>query len=174
MSATRSLSVNGDTDAGERPAGLPGPGLSLDDVRLLSQTMHDYDLVELEIVRPSGEQLRLRRAAAAAAAIPAPPPQPVPAAPPPEAPGHAPAEGEGLRYVTSPFVGTFYRAPGPEAASFVEPGQRVRKGQTLCIVEAMKLMNELEAEYECVIVECLAQNGRPVEYGERLFSVRPV
>jgi acetyl-CoA carboxylase biotin carboxyl carrier protein len=175
MNATRSPSVNGGTDAGERAAALPGPGLSLDDVRLLSQTMHEFDLVELEIIRPSGEQLRLRRAAAAAASAPVHIPLAAPVAPPTEAQGRAaPAEGEGLRYVTSPFVGTFYRAPGPEAASFVEPGQRVRKGQTLCIVEAMKLMNELEAEYECVIVECLAQNGRPVEYGERLFSVRPV
>jgi len=74
--------------------------------------------------------------------------------------------------VTCPFVGTFYRAPSPDAPSFVEVGSVVRPGQTLCIVEAMKLMNEIEAEVSGTIVECYAQNGKPVEFGAKLFRIK--
>jgi acetyl-CoA carboxylase biotin carboxyl carrier protein len=73
--------------------------------------------------------------------------------------------------VTSPFVGTFYRAPNPESPSFVEVGATVKKGQTLCIVEAMKLMNEIEADVAGKVVEVYAENGKPVEYGQRLFRI---
>ncbi len=82
----------------------------------------------------------------------------------------APAEATGT-FVSSPFVGTFYRAPSPEAPSFVEVGQSVRKGQVVCIVEAMKLMNEIEAESEGKIEEILVQNGEHVEYGQHLFRL---
>jgi len=75
--------------------------------------------------------------------------------------------------ITSPFVGTFYRAPSPEAPNFVEIGQRVKRGQVLCIVEAMKLMNEIEAEVDGVIVSCLVENAQPVEYGQPLFKLAP-
>jgi acetyl-CoA carboxylase biotin carboxyl carrier protein len=75
-------------------------------------------------------------------------------------------------YVTSPFVGTFYRSPSPDAPSFVEPGSVVREGQALCIVEAMKLMNEIEADCAGTIVEILAENGKSVEFGQKLFKVR--
>jgi acetyl-CoA carboxylase biotin carboxyl carrier protein len=75
-------------------------------------------------------------------------------------------------YVTSPFVGTFYRSPSPDAPSFVEPGSAVREGQALCIVEAMKLMNEIEADCAGTIVEILAENGKSVEFGQKLFKVR--
>jgi acetyl-CoA carboxylase biotin carboxyl carrier protein len=74
-------------------------------------------------------------------------------------------------YVTSPFVGTFYRSPSPEAPSFVEVGSPIREGQALCIVEAMKLMNEIEADCSGKIVEILAENGKPVEFGQKLFKV---
>jgi acetyl-CoA carboxylase biotin carboxyl carrier protein len=74
--------------------------------------------------------------------------------------------------VTCPFVGTFYRAPSPDAPSFVEIGSVVRPGQTLCIVEAMKLMNEIEAEVSGTIVEVYAQNGKPVEFGAKLFRIK--
>jgi acetyl-CoA carboxylase biotin carboxyl carrier protein len=74
--------------------------------------------------------------------------------------------------VTSPFVGTFYRASSPESANFVEVGSAVKKGQTLCIVEAMKLMNEIECEYAGTVVEVLVENGKSVEYGQKLFMVR--
>lgn len=73
--------------------------------------------------------------------------------------------------ITSPIVGTFYRAPAPEAAPYVEVGQVVEKGQVICIVEAMKLMNEIEAEYRCKIVSIAKENAQPVEYGDTLFVV---
>jgi acetyl-CoA carboxylase biotin carboxyl carrier protein len=75
--------------------------------------------------------------------------------------------------ITSPFVGTFYRAASPESANFAEVGSSVRKGQTLCIVEAMKLMNEIESELAGTIVEILVENGKSVEYGQKLFLIRP-
>jgi len=77
-----------------------------------------------------------------------------------------------LLAITSPFVGTFYRASSPESANFVEVGSSVKKGQTLCIVEAMKLMNEIECEYAGTVVEVLVENGKSVEYGQKLFMVR--
>lgn len=82
-------------------------------------------------------------------------------------------ETSGLVDVTSPMVGTFYRAPAPEAPPYVEVGSRVTKGQTLCILEAMKLMNELEAEQDGVIREVLVENAEPVEYGQPLFRIDP-
>ena len=75
-------------------------------------------------------------------------------------------------YVTSPFVGTFYRAPSPDAENFVEPGNSVKKGQALCIIEAMKLMNEIEAEFPCTVLEILAENGQSVEFGQKLFRIK--
>jgi acetyl-CoA carboxylase biotin carboxyl carrier protein len=75
--------------------------------------------------------------------------------------------------ITSPFVGTFYRSASPEAPAFIEVGQSVRKGQVLCIVEAMKLMNEIEAETAGRVVEVLVQNGQSVEFGEPLFKLEP-
>jgi acetyl-CoA carboxylase biotin carboxyl carrier protein len=76
--------------------------------------------------------------------------------------------------ITSPIVGTFYEAPAPGASPFAREGDTIRKGQTLCIVEAMKIMNEIEAEYDCKIVKKLGQNGVPVEYGETIFIVEPL
>lgn len=76
--------------------------------------------------------------------------------------------------ITSPIVGTFYRAPSPEAQPFVEVGQRVNKGTVLCIVEAMKLMNEIESEVDGIIVKILVDNSQPVEYGEPLFLIEPL
>jgi acetyl-CoA carboxylase biotin carboxyl carrier protein len=76
--------------------------------------------------------------------------------------------------ITSPIVGTFYRAPSPEAAPFVELGSRVKKGQVLCIVEAMKLMNEIESEIDGTVIKILVENSQPVEYGEPLFLIEPI
>ncbi|WP_437820862.1 acetyl-CoA carboxylase biotin carboxyl carrier protein [Sorangium sp. So ce1078] len=107
----------------------------------------------------------------APAAAPAPAPAAAPAAAPaPAAP--AAASDEGTSYVTSPFVGTFYRSPSPDAPPFVEVGSAIRVGQALCIIEAMKLMNEIEADSPGTIVEILVDNGKPVEFGQRLFKVR--
>ncbi|MCE7959484.1 MAG: acetyl-CoA carboxylase biotin carboxyl carrier protein, partial [Acidobacteria bacterium ACB2] len=101
-------------------------------------------------------------AAQAPASAPAPPER---AAPPREEPG--------THVVTSPIVGPFYRAPRPDSDPFVKVGDTVEKGKTLCIVEAMKLMNEIEADVAGVVLEILPQNGQPVEYGERLFVIKP-
>jgi acetyl-CoA carboxylase biotin carboxyl carrier protein len=76
--------------------------------------------------------------------------------------------------VTSPIVGTFYRSPSPDAPPFVDAGQKIRKGQVLCIIEAMKLMNEIESEADGVVVKALVENGQPVEYGEPLFLIEPL
>ena len=76
--------------------------------------------------------------------------------------------------IVSPIVGTFYSAPSPDASVYVKEGDVVKKGQTLCIVEAMKIMNEIEAEYDCKIVKIVGQNGVPVEFGETIFVVEPM
>jgi acetyl-CoA carboxylase biotin carboxyl carrier protein len=83
-------------------------------------------------------------------------------------------ETQRLITVTSPIVGTFYRSPSPEAPIFVETGLRVKKGQVLCIIEAMKLMNEIESEVDGILVKALVENGQPVEYGEPLFLIEPL
>ena len=75
-------------------------------------------------------------------------------------------------HITSPFVGTFYRAPSPEADNFVDVGKSVKKGQPLCIIEAMKLMNEIESEFPCTVLEILVENGQSVEFGQKLFRVK--
>jgi acetyl-CoA carboxylase biotin carboxyl carrier protein len=85
----------------------------------------------------------------------------------------APAEEKG-ECVTSPIVGTFYRAPAPDSPPYVEVGQIVEKGQVFCIVEAMKLMNEIEAEYRCTILKICRENAQPVEFGDVLFVVEPI
>jgi len=83
----------------------------------------------------------------------------------------APQQEEGGDYITSPMVGTFYKAPSPGSAPFVEVGSVVTKGQTVAIVEAMKIMNEIESEFDCKIVKILVEDGQPVEYGMALFEV---
>jgi acetyl-CoA carboxylase biotin carboxyl carrier protein len=110
-------------------------------------------------------------------AVPAAPPAapelgavPVTAAPAAPAP---PAPEEGLHMVKSPIVGTFYEAPSPGAPPFVKPGDSVEVGQVLCIVEAMKLLNEIESDVAGEIVKKLAVNGQPIEYGQELFVIRP-
>ncbi|RMF86325.1 MAG: acetyl-CoA carboxylase biotin carboxyl carrier protein, partial [Nitrospirae bacterium] len=121
--------------------------------------------------------------AAAPAPPPAAPPQASPAPPPPASATPVVAEGgeagelklaKGQEVVPSPIVGTFYRAPAPDAPPFVEEGDTVKAGQTLCIIEAMKLMNEVEAEKDCRIVKVLLEDATPVEYGEPLFVIEPV
>jgi acetyl-CoA carboxylase biotin carboxyl carrier protein len=98
-----------------------------------------------------------------------PAPAPVPSAPPPPA---ASARSD-LQAITAPMVGTFYRSPAPGEAPFVEVGSRVTQGQPVCILEAMKLMNELEAEISGDVVEILVENGTPVEFGQVLMRIKP-
>ena len=95
---------------------------------------------------------------------------PVPSTPPPSVPGSR----SDLLEVTAPMVGTFYRAPGPEEPPFVEVGSRISVGQAVCILEAMKLMNELESEVSGEVMEILVENGTPVEFGQVLMRLKPV
>lgn len=81
---------------------------------------------------------------------------------------------EGLHYITSPIVGTFYRAPSPTSPPYVEVGDKVEKGQVLCIVEAMKLMNEIESDASGIVKEIFVENGQPVEWGQKLFAIQIV
>jgi len=100
------------------------------------------------------------------------PPQPIP--PPPEPKREGDSEfPPGMEVVKSPIVGTFYRAPSPESPPYVEVGSHVKKGDTLCIIEAMKIMNEIEADTEGKVVEILVENGQPVEFGQPLFLIDP-
>jgi acetyl-CoA carboxylase biotin carboxyl carrier protein len=101
-----------------------------------------------------------------AMAMPAAPPAAAPA-PPPEVDSEA-----GLHIITSPIVGTFYRSPNPESEPYASVGDHVSKGKVLCIIEAMKLMNEIESDIDGTVVKIYPQNGQPVEYGEKLFAVR--
>jgi acetyl-CoA carboxylase biotin carboxyl carrier protein len=106
-----------------------------------------------------------------AAPAPAPAPAAPAAAPAPAAP--APVAEETAHKLLSPIVGTFYRAPSPDADAFVQVGQRVSVGDTLCIVEAMKLMNEIESDFTGTIVKILVENGQPVEYNQPMFIIKP-
>jgi acetyl-CoA carboxylase biotin carboxyl carrier protein len=149
-----------------------GSGIDLSVVRELAKIAGEYNLSEVE-ADPTGH-VRVRRQMSAPGgeirSIATPPALSL--APPP---GPAAVDSDPGTFVSSPFVGTFYRAPSPEAASFVEVGQSVRKGQVVCIVEAMKLMNEIESESDGRVAEILAQNGEHVEYGQaliRLVTVR--
>jgi acetyl-CoA carboxylase biotin carboxyl carrier protein len=155
--------------------------VNLDDVREILALMRENGLSEFEIER-EGLKLRLRKDAApvvVAGVLPAHAGAPVAAAPAAVAAGGAApapvAAGEAeveLAVVKSPIVGTFYRSPEPGAASFVEIGTTVKKGQVLCIIEAMKLMNEIDSEYDGEIVNIYVESGQPVQYGERLFAIR--
>jgi acetyl-CoA carboxylase biotin carboxyl carrier protein len=98
--------------------------------------------------------------------------QPQLAAAQPSAPAAPEPVDPSVRIITSPIVGTFYRTPNPEAPPFVNVGDRIQKGQVLCIVEAMKLMNEIESDLDGVITAIFPQNGQPIEYGENLFAVK--
>jgi acetyl-CoA carboxylase biotin carboxyl carrier protein len=145
-------------------------GIDFEAVRLLARIAAEFDLAEIEADREG--RVRVRRGVGeVTVAAPAPGGRPIALSPP------APVEGAGEKdgsFISSPFVGTFYRAPSPEAPVFVEAGQSVRKGQVVCIVEAMKLMNEIEAESEGKIAEILVQNGEHVEYGQHLFRLTRV
>jgi acetyl-CoA carboxylase biotin carboxyl carrier protein len=161
----------------------PESSLTSRDIRELIRILSRTDVEELELER-AGERVRLRRFSRSGAAVPTPPAQvsvPLPE-PPPAAPAAAPLpdnDGEtplkqGQETITSPIVGTYYRAGAPEGPPFVQEGDTVKAGQTLCIIEAMKLMNEVESEKACRIVRCLVEDATPVEYGEPLFVVEPL
>jgi len=138
--------------------------LDLDQLRELIRLLDESNLTEIE-VEQDDDRIRVRRdPAPLASAVAASPAQPSEAS--------ASTDEDGA-YVTSPFVGTFYRAPSPEGAPFVELGDTITPGQVLCIVEAMKLMNEIDAEVAGTIIEILVENGKAVEFGDRLFRIEP-
>ncbi|MFL5306883.1 MAG: acetyl-CoA carboxylase biotin carboxyl carrier protein [Polyangia bacterium] len=139
-------------------------------VRVLARIATEFDLSEIEV--GAGGQIRVCRGGgyvvgSAAPAGTSAAPRSISLTPP------VAAESAPGTFISSPFVGTFYRAPSPEAPSFVEPGQSVRKGQVVCIVEAMKLMNEIEAEADGKVEEILVKNGEHVEYGQHLIRLTP-
>jgi acetyl-CoA carboxylase biotin carboxyl carrier protein len=153
--------------------------LSLKEIRDLIDLVTERGLAGLEIER-AGFRLRIdgRRnvseapVAMSAVAIPV---AAAPQAPRPVAAGTeaaAPAPEENVHVITSPIVGTFYRSPSPEADPFAQVGERIAKGKILCIIESMKLMNEIESDVEGEVVAVYPRNGQPVEYGEKLFAIR--
>jgi acetyl-CoA carboxylase biotin carboxyl carrier protein len=161
--------------------------MDLSQLKQILELVREHELSEFELEH-EGMRLKIRRDRPASAASQVAPPHgdallhaPLkPAAPTPAggtsaapiAPGAADEAGIELAVVKSPIVGTFYRAPEPGAKNFVEIGSRVKKGDVLCIIEAMKLMNEIDSEYDGEIVNIYVENGQPVQYAERLFAIR--
>ena len=144
-------------------------------LRKLLALFQDSDIEELEVQSSfwHGTRIRLTRGRAPAPVAPA---APMPIAPGPTAPTEpAPTEktDDGLHEVLSPMVGTFYRAASPEADPFVREGDHIESGQTLCIIEAMKIMNEIPADVQGEVVEILVGDAQPVEYNQALFKIRP-
>ena len=148
-------------------------------VKKLIELLEESNIDEIEI-KEGEESVRISRnsaqallaSQAAAPAYAAAPPVPAPAAPPAApAPVAEPPAASSAHVVKSPMVGTFYRAPSPTAASFVEVGQTVRAGDVVCIVEAMKMMNQIEADKSGTIEAILVENGEPVEFDQPLFSI---
>jgi acetyl-CoA carboxylase biotin carboxyl carrier protein len=159
--------------------------MDLDQLRQILDLVREYHLSELE-VEQDGLTLRVRTNAAGTAVTASVAPAsasagalqtaPAPDAPAPSGPSvsgtDSTSEGVQLAVVKSPIVGTFYRSPEAEAPPFVDIGSVVTKGQVLCIIEAMKLMNEIDSEYDGEIVSVYVETGQPVQYGERLFAIR--
>jgi acetyl-CoA carboxylase biotin carboxyl carrier protein len=142
------------------------------ELKELIEFLIEKDIAEFELER-GDVKVRIKRAGEQTMAeIGAVPVVVAAAAAPPAAPA-PPAPEEGLHTVKSPIVGTFYEAPSPGAPPFVKPGDSVEVGQVLCIVEAMKLLNEIESDFAGEIVKKLATNGQPIEYGQELFVIRP-
>ena len=159
--------------------------MEFDEINRVLEMMREHELSEFELER-EGFKIRIKKGPPLGAPIPSA----VPAvqqvgAPAPQAPGPPPSPLEAVpapappsdevdfAIVKSPIVGTFFRAAEPGAPSFVEVGTTVKKGQVLCIIEAMKLMNEIDSEYDGEVVKIYIENGQPVQYGERLFAIKP-
>jgi acetyl-CoA carboxylase biotin carboxyl carrier protein len=167
-------------DKNKQPAGpeesVLGGKIDYDEIRKLIGLLEEKNLsvFELEV---EGLKVKIGRNTPPpppAAAVPAPaPPVPFETAEAAEARVQAVEAAKGHHLITSPMVGTFYRAPDPTSAPFVDIGDVIKKGQTLCIIEAMKLMNEIEADVDGTISEVYVDNAKPVEYGQKLFAILP-
>lgn len=178
--------------AGKSSKSAPVAAGELNRLEKILQLMESHDVAELEWEK-SGERLSLRTKAAFGSTVHAdhggrggatmpmpqytpqplhsmPAPQPAPATPAPVQAGPAKPTAN-QKHVVSPFVGTFYRAASPTAEAYVKEGQTVKRGDKMCIIEAMKLMNEIEAEFAGKVVSVLVENGQPVEFGEPLFLI---
>ena len=164
---------------------LPPLAMNLKEIKELLDLVVEKGFSEFELER-SGVRIRLKREVNSVTSGGAPqmnlhyepvylPPESPPVAQLSPPVGEAPqaASTDNLHLIKSPIVGTFYEAPNPGAPPFVQVGEVVEAGQTLCIIEAMKLMNEIEADMPGEIVKCYVTSGQPVEYGETLFSLRP-
>src|SRR5215216_4108411 len=167
----------------------PAASVNLEELRELIELLRENGLAELELEN-EGFRVRLRRESAVTesapvAATPAPAPGPAPekapaAAPAASGPAHpgtqattAAAQDQDLHIISSPIVGTFYRSPSPSADAFVKIGSNVEDDTVVCIIEAMKLMNEIQAETTGEVVKIYVENGQPVEYGQPLFGIKP-
>ena len=162
--------------------------MDLNQIKQILDLVREHELAEFEIEH-DGLRLKVRKDSngSHSVTLPAAPPAPL-ALPAPSGGPAAPAAAAGslsaaagpetadaeieLAVVKSPIVGTFYRSSEPGAASFVEIGSTVKKGEVLCIIEAMKLMNEIESEYDGEVVKVYVENGQPVQFGERLFAIK--
>jgi acetyl-CoA carboxylase biotin carboxyl carrier protein len=161
-----------------QPAGINKEiQVDINQIRKLMRLIQNTDITEIEVTE--GEQtVRISRRTTVPEVQHFSAPQshaataaPAPAAPP--APEPSTAATDKAHVVASPMVGTFYRAPSPEAEPFVKEGSKVKKGDTLCVIEAMKLMNEIEAEYAGIVEQILVENASPLEYGQPMFVITP-
>jgi acetyl-CoA carboxylase biotin carboxyl carrier protein len=160
-------------DRRPEPADAAPPFVAI--ARGLAEIVTEHNLSEL-ILDTKELTLTVRRGVAVAAPVAVVPAAPVPAASalaPAAGPAEAPAAADKHHIVTSPFVGTFYRRPNPDSPNYVSLHDKVDKGQVLCIVEAMKLMNEIEADVGGTVTAILVDDGAPVEYGQPLFKIAP-
>ena len=173
-----------------RSASRPAPSVNMEELRELIALLRDNGLAELELEN-EGFRVRLRRDSAGVEAgrfaethsaapatatppvqAPAPPPAPGPTHPGTQASTEA-SQDQDLHIIPSPIVGTFYRSPSPTAEPFVKIGTNVEPDSVVCIIEAMKLMNEIQAEFAGEVVKIYVENGQPVEYGQPLFGIQP-
>jgi len=174
---------NGETGGKRnRSAQRPAASVNMEELRELIGLLRENGLAELELEN-EGFRVRLRREGTMSepphAAPPPPPPPPAPAPSPAPAPAHpgtqattAAAQDQDLHIIPSPIVGTFYRSASPTADPFVKIGSNVEPESVVCIIEAMKLMNEIQAEATGEVVKIYVENGQPVEYGQPLFGIR--
>ena len=151
--------------------------MELEQIKAIVAMMKENELCEFSM-ESEGLKLRIKRGpdgvqptVTVTSAAPAPVAASVAVAPPeaPAAPAPAPTD---IKYITSPMVGTFYRSASPDSPAYIETGKNVEDETVVCIIEAMKVMNEIKAEIKGVIVECLVENAKPVEFGQKLFAVR--
>lgn len=163
-------------DKGSKKGQSSSASLNMDELRELAELVNEHGFTDFEF---ENENIRVRLSKMVAAPV-TQAMQPIAAAPVVAAPAPASVEGaapaasedEGLHIVTSPIVGTFYAASGPDKEPYVKSGSQVKAGDTLCIIEAMKLMNEIESDASGTVAKVFVENGQPVEYGQPLFGIK--